>query len=197
MGLPPILEWLHWFQWELCHKHCCNVDSGFTLTFGVNGSLLHLFWFLGCDHTTRFRHQRQRLEAYGFETSFLVLRCVHTKRNYQQAQQWGTLGSRSEASTQYHTMHSFQVVVPVLSNVNDKQDSLFQCNHGNVVQVVKVQDTTPVQGLRGKRLRNVVDDRVTQMLFLKKKKKEHRYPQIETYFNLHLNTWISSSIFWK
>ena len=52
--------------------------------------------------------------------------------------------------------------------INDKHNSLLQRNYGDVIHVVKVEDTTLVRGILGERLRNVADVRVTQMLFLKK-----------------------------
>ena len=67
--------------------------------------------------------------------------------------------------------------------IKNKQNSLLQRHYGNVIHVVKIEDTTLVRGILGERLRNVADVRVTQMLFLKK-----RHLQIEVYFNLNTNT---------
>ena len=41
MGLQPILERLHWFQWELCCRHHNSIDSAVTLTLDVNRPLHH------------------------------------------------------------------------------------------------------------------------------------------------------------
>ena len=39
IALEPILHWLNWFQWELCHKRHCSIDSSLTLMLSVNGPL--------------------------------------------------------------------------------------------------------------------------------------------------------------
>ena len=38
IGLQPILQKLHSFQWELCCKHYRSVHSALMLTLGVNGT---------------------------------------------------------------------------------------------------------------------------------------------------------------
>ena len=64
--------------------------------------------------------------------------------------------------------------------INDKHNSLLQRNYGDVIHVVKVEDTTSVRGIFGEWLHNVADVRV-KCFFWKKT------TQIENYFNFITN----------